>query len=239
MSGDMLLGRRSEACAKLGEPSVSRAGAEPALTTAALLSDLDSLKASILPAWPFPWTQSCEPEKLISVCKKYGDTSVAMLLEIVQDCGLSAQQRALALAAIGCLDHPLEQTLPTILDSLSTSDPEIRWMAVHTLRKLGPKASVALPDLIARLGDSNQVVAVDTIYALGKTKDVRAIEPIAPFLSSECMFTRRIAVQAMGEFGSAASAHLGKIQMIAESDDCPYVRIVAGGVIRLIGKDNN
>jgi hypothetical protein len=43
----------------------------------------------------------------------------------------------------------------------------------------------------------------------------------------------------MGEFGSAASAHLGKIQMIAESDDCPYVRIVAGGVIRLIGKDNN
>jgi len=66
--------------------------------------------------------------------------------------------RAKAAYALGCIGEEPDQTVRLLLRTLKHHDPEIRISSALGLGRLGSKAHVAIPDLIACLGDEQMRV---------------------------------------------------------------------------------
>lgn len=58
--------------------------------------------------------------------------------------------------------------VPSLIQSLKSSDPDLRLQAIEILGRMGPEAKDAVPDLIERLGDDDPRVRKMAVRALGQ-----------------------------------------------------------------------
>ncbi|HYE19086.1 MAG TPA: HEAT repeat domain-containing protein [Tepidisphaeraceae bacterium] len=93
----------------------------------------------------------------------------------------------------------------TLLDQLRTGDDIAARAAAETLGKLGPSATLAVPDLIDALEGRRRhgmpQVQLHAAVALGRIGDRRAVAPLTKVLASPAPAHRREAVRALGSIG--------------------------------------
>jgi HEAT repeat protein len=89
------------------------------------------------------------------------------------------------------------KAVPVLVNALSTGDPELKELAIDTLRQIGDAAAIA--PLVTLLEDPEIRTLYVTIYALGDIGDKSTAARIAPFLRHEDADIRRAAVWALAK----------------------------------------
>jgi HEAT repeat protein len=104
---------------------------------------------------------------------------------------------------------------------------ESRGQAAIALAHLGPKAAVAVPQLVGALSDEDPEVRREVLYALGATiHNEGPVDPaIIAALDDPDMRVRATAAYALGRAGPAASSAVPRLRRAVESSD-PMVRAV-------------
>jgi HEAT repeat protein len=127
------------------------------------------------------------------------------------------------LAVLAASGH---EGLPGLI--LALKRPESRGHAALLLERLGPKASAAVPGLLAAVGDKSADVRREALYALGAILAGKgpADPVIIAALDDHDSQVRATAAYALGRIGPAARDAAGKLRPLLESEE-PLVRVVS------------
>jgi len=144
--------------------------------------------------------------------------------------------------AIGSLARPPYETLPALIDALSTDDSVVRRSITVALGKLGAAARPALPALarVARIGLEDQhdpLTAIDVIATIdpGSTEAQALVQPLAALLrDSPSSFRRHQAAFLPMKLGPTAAAAVATLREALNSRD-PDVRQKAIMILRRVG----
>ncbi len=109
----------------------------------------------------------------------------------------------------------------------------LRFGGAWTLEYLGPRASPAVPDLVARLGDHAREVRAQAADALVQMAGPDTARETAKALASKRSVVRRLAAQTLGRMGGRAREALGPLRAALGDERLP-VRAAAFEAIRRI-----
>jgi len=113
----------------------------------------------------------------------------------------------------------VDRTVHGQLEPLADPDSRIRGLSGLALKSIGPKASLAVPQLAAALSDSEESVRVAAAEALGAIGPgaSAAVPALAAKLTdkNEGRFVFRTAMQALGKIGPNAKAALPVLKQVA------------------------
>ena len=136
-----------------------------------------------------------------------------------------------ALADIG----PDESAVPTLVNCLNdyTRADYTRFKAAFALGAMGPRAEIAIPDLLTALRETNDYVRSHAARALGQIKrkpDV-VVPALIELLSDDHWEARQNAALSLGEFGTNAKAAVPALSRLL---DDPQVGISASNSLKQI-----
>ncbi len=146
------------------------------------------------------------------------DDAVGPLAEALQD-GPDPAVRAYAALTLGHCGHP--GAVAPLVGALADPEKQVRMVAGRALAGLGP---VAVPALIAALGDRSWVVRYRATEALGSIADPRVPAALVERLEDEKDHVRYMAAKGLARHpdSTAAEALLDRLD-----DENPYVRRMA------------
>ncbi|KUG21279.1 MAG: HEAT repeat domain-containing protein [Methanomicrobiaceae archaeon] len=110
-----------------------------------------------------------------------------------------------------------------LAQALQHMDPEVRWVAILDLERMGGAGVVDLLALALRDND-NLSVRWRAAYALGNTGSSRAVEPLIGALSDESQHVRSQAAASLGRLADPRAAEPLILRLL---DPDPAVRITA------------
>lgn len=126
--------------------------------------------------------------------------------------------------AIASLGEPVAQRVAEQLD-----EDELRWLAVEVLRRLGPEAGPAVPEIIAALrgaSDEYRERLQEAVRAIGAPAAAATTELVRS-LDSDEEDVRHTALLAIGSIGTGASASQPALLALMESTDDEFERTLA------------
>jgi len=86
-------------------------------------------------------------------------------------------------AALGTIGKPAKPAIPSLIQLMNRSDPEVQVFVTTALGNIGLDAEIVVPRLIDKLSDPTVDVQVSAIFALGKF-GINAKEAIQPLLQT-------------------------------------------------------
>jgi HEAT repeat protein len=141
---------------------------------------------------------------------------------------------AYGIAAFGEQARPFVPALIALLDNKSE---RVRYLAVFTLRCLGPAADAALPSLIKCLTDPDFFIKCDSVTAMGTIHEQP--ELVVPLVMSfleknrSDLILRSGAIQALGDFNEQAKPAVPMLRGFLYDPD-PQIRSQATNALRRI-----
>lgn len=99
-------------------------------------------------------------------------------------------------------------------------DAETRWNAVGILKRIGPEAGDAVPELISALGDSNKNVrslAVRTLEQLGP-RAVPAVDALILLLNDSEENVKDCAIDVLGMIGAPAAQAIPELKKLLQPE---------------------
>lgn len=132
------------------------------------------------------------------------------------------------IAAMG--DTAEKRAVETIINSLNSDIPEIKWNAVVALGKIGdPKA---IPNLVKLLNDKNPEMRGNVVIALGEIGSTEALDPLLEALKDSEEKVRSLIANALAKIGNP-DAVLPLIELL--DDNSNYVKAEAARALGYIG----
>lgn len=162
--------------------------------------------------------------RLIASMQSQGQDALPQLFELLRNDSDSAVRSATAVAIARVADS--QQAVPWLRTALADEpDPSVRMVLVVRLGRIGPSAAAALEELRQALRTEDpqlQRAVIDAMIAIGKP----AVPHLILLLDSPDVATRRLAVFALGNLGSAAADATESLQARLQDPD-PEVRQLA------------
>ena len=162
--------------------------------------------------------------------------------ESVDDLWENGPAAANALSFIADRTEAAPKVIELLRESISSRSKSARW-AIDALGTFGPRAEVAIPDLIAVLKQSND----DKAQLENGKAAARVLGEIGPGtpssdtvvnalaqngMASPSKETRLAAIMALARFGPRAASAIPVIRTLKETDPEPEVRRAAAGVLK-------
>jgi HEAT repeat protein len=160
---------------------------------------------------------------------------IPLLVQLTRDADSAVRREAVhALGNMGDVSGP---AVPALVERIRVDSVlEIAWLSARVLGWLGPRASVAVPDLLGHVNDPRPQVRVESLGALGGigvtrlSPDLRAavLDTLRVHLHSRQAPERRRAVEALAAIGPPAIPALaGAVQ--SRDDSVAFTAVVALG----------
>lgn len=152
---------------------------------------------------------------------------------------LSDDNRLVQLAAIrglASLDQFAMPALPQLMRKLEDDDSELRSNAVQTLVRVDPRSSQTLAAVIRQLKDPVPALrskACSSLEAIG-TRDPQAVDALIEALQDPAAAVREMAVDYLGEIGVAGLPAIPALQVLAEHDPDPNIRLQAAHAVQSV-----
>ena len=132
-------------------------------------------------------------------------------------------------------------TVPTLIETLSDEDWQIRWSAAGALESFGKKAAMAVPELVLLLRDEEKFVRNAALSTLGKMGPISVLammhEVEKPALNSVNQIEIKImCIKSLGALGARAIMAVPLLHKEAQNID-PIIRKEAVVALRSVGKD--
>jgi HEAT repeat protein len=132
-----------------------------------------------------------------------------------------------------------EEAIP--LTSKALQNPRLRLGAIMALRRLGPAAKAAVPDLVKAMSNESQIdVRREIFFALASIGggSEEAIPELIKALSHENVKVRNGASYALGKIGPAAKSALPTLKRNMSSKDDEYLPLVSAWAVAQIDYEN-
>jgi HEAT repeat protein len=155
-----------------------------------------------------------------------------------------------AAAALGRIAPGTSQAGPAIAaltDVIQAGPPQRRASAIDALGRFGKEAAVAVPALVAVLGeaesgdeptgDKASAAAGLGRIAPGTSSADQALAALTAALKSSSPSARRAAIQALPSFGHASASTIPRIRTLKESDPMPSVRKAAESALEKLEEE--
>jgi len=149
---------------------------------------------------------------------------------------LKTESRLSAVRALNRFGFEARAAVPSLIDLLQDSEPEVRWNAAQALGTIGPEARAAVPALIERLKDLDADVREHSAESLGLIgRDAEpAVAALIDTLQDKNARVRRDAARSLGQLGSAARPAIPALTQL-KKDESDRVREAAIKSLHQIG----
>jgi HEAT repeat protein len=156
---------------------------------------------------------------ILGAYRKHAAALAPHLTFLLKDDALSV--RLASASALVSLDEATEGVVATLKDLSMTGPSEIRWNAIGTLARAGPRARGAVPLFITILKGSDLQTQLAAAYAIGDLRDVTPAAIAALIEASQRGGPRKLryaAAHSLGQIGPAAKDALPSLLSILNEE---------------------
>ena len=174
----------------------------------------------------------------IQMLSKWGDdTTIPVLVGVVQDKAALSEIRWAALAGLGQLGAKGDAALAVLAQTLKDKNPALRRAAALALGKIGPRARDTWPAIKAAYADADNGVRNQIIRLLGSLArdEKEAVTLLADAAQKDVNLENRLAaIQELGQLESGATDALPVLTRLASDDVRASVREAARTAVQRI-----